>query len=189
MICRMFRQSCIAMPRRASAARGAAQIHAIFARVQQAMAGSGVIAPRPQRGAGGLARRCAGIAGFGHRRGQIQLRFQRQGPAKADHQPLIAVHQQLDRALPNPPCAQCPSVKRMIGRRPKGKQRLCPQIASHSANNAARPAIHRIRATIRPFGRIGKVRPKPSRRAQHQQGLRARRQAGVIHRMKSAQNG
>lgn len=189
MICRMFRQSCIAMPCRASAARGAAQIHAILARVQQAMAGSGVISRRPQGRAGGLARRCAGIAGLWHGRGQIYLCFQRQGPAKADHQPLIAVHQQLDRALPNPPCAQCPSVKRMIGRRPKGKQRFCPQITGQAANNAARPAIHRIRAAICPFGRIGKVPPKLSRRAQHQQRLRARRQARVIHRMKSAQNG
>lgn len=98
------------------------------------------------------------------------------------------MHQQLDRALPHPPRAQRPSVEWMIGRTAKWKQRLCPKVAGHTPDHAARPAIHRITRAICPFRLSGKMRPKPLGRAKHQQRLAARWQAGIILRMKPTQN-
>ncbi len=99
------------------------------------------------------------------------------------------MHQQFDWAFPNPPRAQRPRIERMIGRPAKGKQRLCPQIAGDTANDAARPAIHRVSRAIAPFGRGGEMRPKPVIWPQQQQGLRALGQGWIIRRMKAAQYG
>ena len=188
MICGMFGQSCISCPCWASATRGASQTHAVFPRIQHRVAGGQIISRQRQGWASGGARGGASIAGAHAGRGQVNTRFQRQGPAKANHQPLVIMHQQLDRAFPYAACAQRPCIERVIGRPAKGEQRLCPQIASHAADNTARPTVHRIWRAIAPFGRGVEMRPKPVVRPQHQQGLCALRQVGVIAGMKAAQD-
>jgi hypothetical protein len=84
----------------------------------------------------------AGVAWSRRRRGQINLKWECQRAAKADHQALSAVHKEPDRAFPDLARAQRPTEKRMVWLAAKGKKRCGPEICGYVFQHPLRPAIH-----------------------------------------------